>query len=326
MSRIRTRWTAVLGTAAVLLLAGAPARAVDTLKVAKAGQDLLFATVEIGTQAGIWESVGLKVVSIQMPGESPMNMAMVSGDIDIALGGGNSMAFRLKDVPDIAVATLSGPPYDFALLVAANSPYKTVADLKGKAIGVTSAGSATDYLVQELARVQGWGPDGMRSVAIDGARMRLAAMARGDIDGMVTTPEQGYDSEEHGCCRVMLQFGDQIKNFLSHTILARQDLVDKHPDQVARFLKGWFKTIAYMKDPANRDTCVKIVANTMDISTSAAAKAYAVALKGVSSDGVFDPKAVDEAREAMVTFGVLDHVPDAKDLYTDRFVPVKIDD
>jgi len=63
----------------------------------------------------------------------------------------------------------------------------------------------------------------------------------------------------------------------------------------------------------------------MDIGTNAAGKAYDASVKGLSSDGVFDPKEVDETREAMVTFGVLDHVPDAKDLYTDRFVPVKID-
>lgn len=325
MSRIRSRWTAALAAATMVVLASPPAHAVDTLKVAKAGQDLVFATLEIGIQAGIWDSVGLKVVSIQTPGEAPMDMAMISGDIDIALAGGNSMAFRLKGVPDIAVATMLGPPYDFVLTVAANSPYKTVADLKGKAIGVTSAGSTTDYLVHELSRLQGWGPDGMQLVDLGGERPRLAALARGDIDGMVTTPEQGYDNEEHGCCRVLLVFGDQIKNFLAHTILARQDLVDKHPDQVERFLEGWFKTVAYMKNPANRDTCVKVVASTMDISTSAAGKAYDADVKGLSSDGVFDPKQVDETREAMPVFGVLDHVPDAKDLYTDRFVPVKID-
>lgn len=308
--------------AALLLVSAGGAFAADTLRVAKAGTALLFTAIDIGEAAGIWSQLDLKLVGVQMDGEAPMDKAMASGDIDFALGGGNSMAFRLKGVPDVAVATLSGPPYDFALSVNYNDPIKSVAELKGKAVGVTSAGSTTDYLVHELSRIEGWGPDGMQSIGLGATRTRIAAMARGDIQAMVTTPELGYDSADHQETRVLLLFGDVVKNFLSHTILARQQLVDEHPDEVRRFLKGWFRTVAYMKDPANRAQCVKLVAQSLSISESAAGKAFGAEVQGMSDDGAFMPDAVEATRQAMVPFHVLDTTPAVKDLYDPRFTPV----
>jgi NitT/TauT family transport system substrate-binding protein len=43
----------------------------------------------------------------------------------------------------------------------------------------------------------------------------------------------------------------------------------------------------------------------------------------LSTGGAFNPKAIDVIRGSLVALGILDKVPDAKDLYTDRFVPVK---
>lgn len=283
----------------------------------------MFTAIEIGQAAKIWESYGLEVQSIQTDGEAPMDKAMISGDVDMALGAGTSMAFRLKGVPNIAVATMSGPPADFVLVVSPDGPVKTVEDLKGKSIGVTSAGSLTYYFVKALSQLKGWGPDGITPQPLGSARTSFAAMVRGDIAGLVTTPETGFNFAEQGRASVLLSFGDFIKPFVTHTILATNDMVAKHPEQVERFLKGWFKTVAYMKNPANRETCVKIVASVLGISESAAGKAFDIDIKALSDDGVFDLAGVDVIRKTLPDFGVLDSVPAAKDLYTDKFVPVK---
>jgi len=39
---------------------------------------------------------------------------------------------------------------------------QTVADLKGKTVSISSAGSLTDWLGQNLSRQQGWGTDGIK--------------------------------------------------------------------------------------------------------------------------------------------------------------------
>jgi ABC-type nitrate/sulfonate/bicarbonate transport system substrate-binding protein len=295
----------------------------DKIRVAKGGLSLMFTAVEIGQSAKIWESYGLEVQSIQTDGQAPMDKAMISGDVDIALGAGTSMAFRLKGVPNIAIAMMSGPPADFVLVVNPEGSIKKVEDLKGKSVGVTSAGSLTYYFVKALAQAKGWGPDGLTPQPLGNARSSFAAMVRGDIAAMVTTPETGFDFAEQGRASVLMSFGDFIKPFVTHTILASNDMVAKHPDQVERFLQGWFKTVAYMKDPANRDACIKVVASVLKISENVAGKAFDIDVKALSDDGVFDAAGVDVIRKTLPDFGVLDSVPEAKDLYTSKFVPVK---
>ena len=80
-----------------------------------------------------------------------------------------------------------------------------------------------------------------------------------------------------------------------------------------------------MKDPANArgDLGQRSSPGTLKISESAAGKAFDIDIKALSDDGVFDVAAVDVIRNALPSFGVLDSVPAAKDLYTDKFVPVK---
>ena len=141
---------------------------------------------------------------------------------------------------------------------------------------------------------------------------------------MVSTPETAFDYAERGRAAVLLSFGDVIKTFLTHTILASNDMVAKHPDQVERFLKGWFKTIKFMKDPANREASVKQIASVLKISEKAAGQAFDIDVGALSDDGAFDPASVDVIRNTLPSFGILDSVPAAKDLYTDKFVPVKL--
>ena len=78
--------------------------------------------------------------------------------IDILLGSGPAMAFIAKGSPIKGVAAMAGPPLLLAIVVKPDGP-KTVADLKGKTVSVSTAGSLTYWLVSETSRRQGWGPE-----------------------------------------------------------------------------------------------------------------------------------------------------------------------
>src|SRR5437667_11924506 len=94
------------------------------------------------------------------------------------------MGVRAKGVPAIGVAAMYGPPSNLALTVLARSPIRTVADLKGKRIGVTTLGSLTDWLTRKLSQQQGWGSDGIQVLPLGAVPARLAGMERGELDGM----------------------------------------------------------------------------------------------------------------------------------------------
>jgi NitT/TauT family transport system substrate-binding protein len=315
------------GVLAALLLAIAPwpggeALALEKVRLGKAvPNSFAFGATEVGIEAKIFEAEGIEVEVTSFRGDAQLQQALAAGSLDVGLGSGPGLGFRAKGAPAIGVAAMYGPPANLALVLPFGSPIRTIADLKGKRIGVTTAGSLTDWLVRELSRQQGWGSDGIQILALGQMQARLAAIQRGELDGMVIEAATGYELEEAGKAKNFLLFGDIAKDFYTHVIFATDDLIEKRPDLLRRFLRGWFKTIAFMR--AHQDFAVASEAKTIEVKPSIAAKIYDAQISGFSAAGAWNPAAIDVIRHSLKELGILSVVPEAKAIYNDQFVPVR---
>jgi len=315
------------GVLVALLVAIAPwpggeALALEKVRLGKAvPNSFAFGATEVGIEAKIFASEGIEVEVTSFRGDAQLQQALAAGSLDVGLGSGPGLGFRAKGAPAIGVAAMYGPPANLALVLPFGSPIRTIADLKGKRIGVTTVGSLTDWLVRELSRQQGWGSDGMQILALGQMQARLAAIQRGELDGMVIEAATGYELEEAGKAKNFLLFGEIAKDFYTHVILATDDLIEKRPDLLRRFLRGWFKTIAFMR--ANKEFVVASEAKTIEVKPSIAAKIYDAQILGFSPDGAWNPAAIDVIRHSLRELGILSVVPEAKAIYNDQFVPVR---
>ena len=304
---------------AAALITGS-AQADTKLRVGKSGGPLLLTLVELGQHANIWQEEGLDVTSIEFAGEAKTMQALTAGAIDLGFGSGIGMAFPVKGVPATAVAAVSNPPNMLALIVPPASPIKTVDDLKGKRIGVSTVGSLTEWVTKELSRQRGWGVDGIHAVAVGSEG--VAAMTTGSIDGDVTGVGASFTAQDAGKARIVLTFGDYIKTFHANVLYAANTLIASDPQAITAFLKGWFATLAYAR--AHPDVAAQVAAETEHLSPVAAKAAYDKEVFSMASkDGAFDPAAIAVIRRALKETGALDEVPPDDKLYTTRFVPVK---
>jgi ABC-type nitrate/sulfonate/bicarbonate transport system substrate-binding protein len=327
MRNFFARRAIIVALTAFMLLAiiPRPLRAADleTVRVGRAvGDSWLFATLEVGQDAHIWEKVGLKVDIASFKGDGQLQQALTSGAVDFGLGSGPAMGYRAKGVPAIGVAVMTQAPIDLGIVIGANSSIKTIADLKGKKIGVSTAGSLTDWLVHELSRRQGWGPDGIESVPMGTNEVRSAAIVTGQIAGSVTDVGFAYAMEEQGKGKLFTTFGTFVKQFEAHVIFATDDIVAKKPDTVARFLKGWFMTVAYMK--THKAETIKSTMAVLHESMPVVSKIYENDLPGMSLDGAFDAASVAAVAHSLKELGIMETEPDPKTIYTAKFVPVKV--
>jgi NitT/TauT family transport system substrate-binding protein len=319
----KSRNALIVGLAAgALLHLATSAFALDTIRLGKAvPNSFAFGATEVGIDAKIFEREGLDIAVSSFRGDAQMQQALAAGSLDMGLGSGPGLGFRVKGAPIIGVAAMYGAPSNLALLVPLKSPIRSVADLKGKRIGVTTIGSLTDWLVRELSRQQGWGSDGIAIAPLGQMQARLAAMDRGELDGTVQEAANGYELEELGRTRNLILFGDIVTHFYTHVIFATDDMVGKRPELLRRFLRAWFRTVAFMK--ANRDFTVKSEQRTLDVRQSIVDKIYDAQMAGFSADGTWDLEAIDVIRSSLKELGILPAIPDAKALYTDAFVPVR---
>lgn len=295
----------------------------DEVRVGRAvSTAFAFAALEVGVDAHIWDKVGLKLDISSFKGDAQVQQGMTAGQIDFGLGGGPAMGYHAKGVPGIAVASMYGPPTDMAIVVADNGGIKNVADFKGKKLGVTTAGSLTDWLVHELSRRQGWGPDGIDSVAMGSTEARVSALESGQIAGSVQDIGVGYELETQGKGKVFQTFGNFVPKFETHVIFATDDMIAKRPDIVQRFLKGWFMTVAYMR--THKAETVHSIAPVLGESEAIVGRLYDNDMPAMSSNGAWDPAAVSVVAQSLVALGLADKVLDPKVMYNSQFVPVKI--
>jgi ABC-type nitrate/sulfonate/bicarbonate transport system substrate-binding protein len=302
-------------------VAAQDAAAADKIVAVRSGIDIAFAALEIGDTAKIWQGLDLDVQVLEVPG-TRIEQVLTSGDADVGLGAGIALGQRLKGVPTIGVASVAGPPNNFTLLVTADSPIHTIADLKGRSVAVTTAGAVTEWLVRELSRRQGWGPDGIKTVPLGDETARMAALRTGGVDADLGSLMQSFDFADKGQGRILVFFGDVVTNFQTLVLKASDRFIDQHPDLLKRFLKGWFQSVAYMK--AHPDVGIKVVAENFKIDPAAVAKAYPIEMKMLSDDGTFDAAGMEVIRHSLLELHLVDRLPEMSDLYTDRFVPVSV--
>ena len=99
--------------------------------------------------AGVLEGIPYKIKWASFQGAAPLFEAVMSGDVDTAPAADTPvLAAAAAGAPVKVVAAWVTPPVGVAILVPQDSPIKTVADLKGGSLIVSSArGSVAHYLL-----------------------------------------------------------------------------------------------------------------------------------------------------------------------------------
>ncbi len=205
------------------------------------------------------------------------------------------------------------------LIVRAASPIKTVADLKGRKISVSTVGGLTDWMVHEVSRRQGWGPDGIDVVPLGTDSAQVATMLTGSTEGMAADVASAALLEQKGDVRILLKFGDVVHDFINHVTYATDDLMKNRPGDLRAFLAAWYETIHWMR--GHKDETIKIVAPVMEKPPEIAARAYDIVMPCMLDDGHFDPKGLATLARSFVDMKMLPTEPDMSKLYTEAFLP-----
>lgn len=313
-------WAVAAGVALALTTFANSADADTKLRVGKAqAQQFAFVPVHIGVETGIFKKHGLDIEISNFGGDAKLLQALTADAIDIALGGGPTIAFVQKGTPMLGIAALADAPGTIMMVVLKDGPVKTEDDLKGRTVSVSTAGSLTYWLTKELSRSKGWGNDGIKIAPLGTPTAQIAALKTGQIDGVVTETSSILRLEEEGVGRILVRFGNRIKDFHVHAAFASRKAIDGNPEAIRAFLAGWFESVRWMKD--HKDQTVEIAARMADVPKTVAAKNYDEIMPVFSLDGRFRPKALDVLAGSFVDMGLLPDKPDMSKLYTEQFLP-----
>ena len=322
MAWIAHRRRSVVTAIAVFLAATAPASAFDAkLTVGKASptSDAII-PVNVGDKLGIFRKHGLDLTITDFGGGAKMVQAMTAGALDIGVGAGTEMAYVAKGAPMITVCESSTTAPFLAVGVPWDSPIKALAELKGKAIGVSSPGSFSDWSGRELARKFGWGDNGVKTVAIGGGPApALAALRAHLVDAVIGNTSQflTFEQTQHG--RLLAPVSSYTGNVASGAIYASNKLIASNPAAIRAFIAGWLETIEYMR--AHKAETIKIESVINRFSETVMSREYDLVIGMYTKDCRFDAESLATLKRTFVEMKLVPGEPDMAKLYTEAYLP-----
>jgi NitT/TauT family transport system substrate-binding protein len=298
------------------------ALAMDQVRVGKSVEiAFTFIQPDVGIDAKIWPKYNIDPTITNFAGDAKMMQALTAGSIDFGLGSGPSLSFMAKGVPAKGVAAFFGAPINISVIVKYDSPIKSVADLKGKKIGITTAGSLTEWLTRRLALWQKWNQDEITTVSLGSFSAQTAALRSGQIDAVMSSTEAGDTLEERKVGRNLINAAQFVPDFHGMVIFARDELIKDRSDLVQRFVNGFFASVAYIK--AHKEQTIEVGQRVLGMSKQTLDRAYTAEVPEMSDDGQFKPKAVSVLKESFIEMKVLDRSPGDDTMFTTQFVPSK---
>ncbi|MGN6145829.1 MAG: ABC transporter substrate-binding protein [Mesorhizobium sp.] len=187
----------LIGTAGVGLTAPflgmLPAAAEDAapekpdLTLGVGGKPLLYyLPLTIAERKGFFKEEGLNVTINDFAGGSKSLQALIGGSVDVVTGA-YEHTIRMQDKgQDITAVCDLGrfPGIVIAVRKELAGEIKSVADLKGKKMGVTAPGSSTALMLQYALQKNGLKADDVAMIGIGGGASAVAAIKKGEIDGL----------------------------------------------------------------------------------------------------------------------------------------------
>ena len=163
------------------------ARAQERLKIAYSSADASNAVWFTALDAGLYKKYGLDVELVFIQSSTMSVSTLVSGDIQVANCSGGAVANAAVAGANLVMTAcyINTLPYELVV----QESVKSIEDLRGKSVGISRVGSASDVAARVL--VKGLGLEPVKDVPIlqvGGPSERAAAFRTGKIVGFPSPP------------------------------------------------------------------------------------------------------------------------------------------
>jgi NitT/TauT family transport system substrate-binding protein len=222
--------------------------------------DLPFKVAQV---KGFWREEGLDVETILIRGAVGMQ-ALLGGSVDYTSASGSTIAAAVRGLPVKLVFISSAKP-QFELM--SQPQIKSVQELKGKIVGISSRGGSNDLMMQMILQKNGLAPNKDVTTIIVGAQEEtVIALRTGLIAAALLTPPRNFMLQRDGFNRLAYS-GDYLSTYPNGGIGITDEKIKTNPAEVLAFVRGTIKALQYSMK--NRAEIVKIMPGYLGIKDPA---------------------------------------------------------
>ena len=325
-------------TTGATLLASAPGLQAQTqplekpqLTLAVGGKNLLYyLPLTIAEQLGYFKAEGLELKIVDFAGGSQALRALVGGSADVVSGAFEHTVNMQSKGQRLRAIVLMGraPQIVLGINPKTMAGYKTVADLKGKKIGVTAPGSSTNVMVNFVLAKAGLKPSDVSIIGVGAGNGAVAAMRSGQIDAMsnldpvISLLTRSNDLKIISDTRIVAEadkvFGGPMP---AGCLYGPQGFIDKHPRTVQALATAIVRANQWIQKAGAGDIIKAVPENYLLGDRAVYIDAFLAAKGALSPDGLFPDKGPDTAYRALASIDpeIAKATLDLQAVYTNDF-------
>ena len=303
----------ILGTTFAALAGLARAQGLEKPKVTLAvgGKNLLYyLPLTIAESLGYFKDEGLEVNIVDFAGGSQALRAVVGGSADVVSGAFEHTINMQAKGQRMRAFVLQGRAPQIVLGINPKTlpNYKSIADLRGRKIGVTAPGSSTNIMANFVLGKAGVKPNEVSIIGVGAGNGAVAAMRSGQIDAIsnldpvITLLQRSGDLKIVSDTRVVAVadkvFGGPMP---AGCLYAPQAYIDKHPATVQALVNAMVRADHWIQRAGPSDI-VKAVPESYLLGDRAVyIDAFLASQKALSPDGMIPEAGAETARRALAS-------------------------
>jgi len=282
------------------------------VSIAVGGKNLFYyLPLTIAEQLGYFKDEGLQVEISDFAGGSKALQALIGGSADVVSGAyEHTINMQAKGQP-IKAFVLQGRAPQIVLGVSTKTMphFKSVADLKGKKIGVTAPGSSTNMMADFVLDKAGLKPSDVSFIGVGASAGALSAIRSGQIDAIANLDPVITMLEQDKAIKVVVDtrtlkdtqevFGGPMP---AGTLYTTDAFLKKYPHTAQALTNAMVRALKWLQTAGPADI-VKVVPENYLLGDSALyIKAFMKVRQAISPDGVFPENGPETALHALTTF------------------------
>jgi len=281
------------------------------LTIAVGGKNLLYyLPLTIAESLGYFKTEGLDVTVADFAGGSRALQAMIGGSADVVSGAfEHTINMQIKGQRLRAFALQGRAPQIVLGVNPKTMPnFKSIADLKGKKLGVTAPGSSTNVLANFVLAKAGLKPTDVSIIGVGAGSGAVAAMRSGQIDAIsnldpvITLLLRSGDLKIVSDTRVVAEADKMFGGPMPAACLyAPQSFIDKHPATAQALTNAIVRADKWIQRAGAGDIIKAVPESYLLGDRAVYVDAFLAAKGALSVDGMFPEAGAETARRALAS-------------------------
>jgi NitT/TauT family transport system substrate-binding protein len=260
------------------LLLTAPVHAADRIRIAVSNPNMPNLTAAMAQKKGFFKEANLDAEIIRMNPNVAIT-ALATGDIDYCQLFGAVVGGAIAGLP---VRIVAGFLDNWPMTLIAQPEYKSLKDLKGKTLGISSFGATPDVAARMMLKQAGVDTDKeIKILALGSDAARLAALKQRVVDVVVISPPADTQMEKQGF-RILAR-AYELFNFPYLGLGTHLRKIKEKPEEIRATIRATIRANRFIRD--NRDEAVRTLISWGKVEQEFAYASYDALRNLFNADG-----------------------------------------